>query len=231
MENRKEIKITLENYCVIFDMDGVLADTGPIHYESWKKMCQEIGVSFNKELFNETFGQTSPEITRRLLGANADQAEVKKRASLKEKYYRGMVRDELKPLPGVIQLIKELHENGFKLAVGSSGPPENVKLLVDALALKRFFSELISAADVKNGKPDPEVFLTAARRLGIEPKRCLVIEDAPVGIQAAKSAQMKCIALTTTHPREELIEADHIAENLSEINVNDIRELLSFNDE
>ncbi len=120
-------------------MDGVLADTGPIHFDSWVKLADEIGVQFSREFFEKTFGQQSVPITRKLVGSDVEQALVEKWANLKEQYYREMVKDKLKPLPGVINLIKTLKEKNFKLAVGSSGPPENVELLLTSLKIKKYF--------------------------------------------------------------------------------------------
>jgi beta-phosphoglucomutase family hydrolase len=211
-------------------MDGVLADTGPIHFESWKKMAMEDAkVEFTKEFFEVTFGQQSVPITRKLVGPEIDQALVEKWADLKEKYYREMVKDKLKPLPGAVELIKSLRKNGFKLAVGSSGPLDNVELLLSSLNITKYFDEIITAEDVKKGKPAPDVFLICAERLDIKPENCIVIEDAPVGIEAAKRANMSSIALTTTHSKEELVNANLVANDLSSININDILKLLNLN--
>ena len=206
----------------IFDMDGVLADTGPIHFESWVKMAKEIGHEFTKELFEETFGQQSIPITRNLVGEDIDIKLVRKWANLKEKYYREMIKDNIEPLPGVINLLKNLKKNGFKLAVGSSGPPENVKLILNSLKIKPFFNVIITAAQVRHGKPDPEVFLIVAKKLKVKPQNCIVIEDAPVGIKAAKKAGMKSIAITTTHNEKELFEANLIVNDLTNVNLDDI---------
>jgi len=218
-----------ENYCVIFDMDGVLADTGPIHYESWVKLAKQIGVKFSKRFFNLTFGQQSISITRELVGPKIKQEVVEKWANLKELYYREMVKDELKLLPGALDLIKELHARNFKLAVGSSGPPENVDLLLSTLNIKDYFDVIITAAEVKNGKPAPDVFLIAAEKLNIKVDNCLVIEDAPVGITAARKAGMKVIALRTTHCNVDLLDADMVVQDLSSVNINDILKLLDIN--
>ncbi len=217
-----------ENYCVIFDMDGVLADTGPIHYESWVRLAKQIKVKFSKKFFNLTFGQQSVTITRELVGPKIKQEIVEKWANLKELYYREMVKDELKPLPGALVLIKVLHARNFKLAVGSSGPPENVDLLLSTLSIKDYFDVIITAAEVKNGKPAPDVFLIAAEKLNIKVDNCLVIEDAPVGITAARKAGMSVIALRTTHCNIDLLDADMVVQNLSSINLNDILELLDI---
>ncbi|MFX1552230.1 MAG: HAD family hydrolase, partial [Promethearchaeota archaeon] len=210
------------NYCIIFDMDGVLADTGPIHFESWAKLAAEIGVNFTREMFEDTFGQQSPTITRKLVGPKADEDLVEKWANLKEQYYREMIIEKLMPLPGVIRIIKELKLEGFKLAIGSSGPPENVELLLSQLKIKPFFDLIITAADIEKGKPEPDVFLKVANILNINPKSCMVIEDAPVGIEAAKRAGMISIAITTTHNKKELSDAQLIIKDLTEITLKDI---------
>ncbi|MFX0012775.1 MAG: HAD family hydrolase [Candidatus Hermodarchaeota archaeon] len=217
-------------YCIIFDMDGVLADTEPIHFESWIKLGKEIGVEFTRELFKQTFGQQSPTITRKLVGAGIDQTLIEKWANLKEQYYREMLQNKLQPLPGVVDLIKSLKVKGFKLAVGSSGPPENVDLLLTSLKIKNYFDVIITADDVEKGKPEPDVFLMVSNILKINPKNCIVIEDAPVGIEAAKRARMKVIALTTTHDKGELQAAQMIMKDLSNLSIEDIIRLFEDSD-
>lgn len=209
-------------------MDGVLADTGPIHFESWVKLAEEIGVEFKKNMFEQTFGQQSTTITRKLVGSEVDQVLVEKWANLKERYYREMIKVKIAPLPGVIRIINELKSKQFKLAIGSSGPPKNVDLLLNQLKIKAYFDVIITAAEVKRGKPEPDVFLITAEKLKIKPENCIVIEDAPVGIEAAKRAGMTSIALTTTHNKEELIDANLIVNNLSEVKINDIKEILGI---
>lgn len=216
-----------QNYAVIFDVDGVLADTGPIHYQSWVKMANEIGKTFTKSFFEATFGKQSVPITRELVGINEDQNLVEKWAQQKEKYYREIVKDKIRPLPGVINLIKNLKSVNFKLAVGSSGPLDNVKLLLSSLKIDLFFDAIITAEDIQNGKPSPDVFLLAAQIINVKPQNCLVIEDAPVGVEAANKANMKCIALTTTHDSDVLRRADIIVKDLSYVSVKSIIDLLN----
>jgi len=216
------------NYCVIFDMDGVLADTGSIHFESWVKMAEEIGLEFTRDMFEQTFGQQSPTITRKLVGPEVDNSLVEKWANLKEQYYRKMVKDKLTPLPGVIRIINDLKSEGFKLAVGSSGPTENVDLLLTKLKIKDYFDTIITAAEVKKGKPEPDVFLIVTTILNITPKNCIVIEDSSVGIEAAKRAEMIPIALTTTHKKEEFLGAHLILRDLTELSITDIMSLFGL---
>lgn len=209
-------------------MDGVLADTGPIHFESWIKLGREIGIEFTRKFFEQTFGQQSPTITRKLVGPEADEALIEEWANLKEKYYREMVKDKLEPLPGVLKILSDLKSEGFKLAVGSSGPSENVELLLTSLKIKQYFDVIITAAEVKKGKPEPDVFLIAAKVLNVNTENCIVIEDAPVGIEAAKRAGMVSIALTTTHNKEDLLDADLIINDLSEIVIEDLMRLFKL---
>jgi beta-phosphoglucomutase len=213
-------------YCVIFDMDGVLADTGEVHLKSWQKLAEELDVEFEREFFEKTFGQTSVKILKKLIGEDVEEDKLKEWSERKEQYYREMVKDELEPLPGVKELIVDLYNNGFKLAVGSSGPRENINLLLETLNIKSYFDLIVSAEDVENGKPNPEVFLQVSKKLDLNTRNCAVIEDAPVGIKAARRAGMKTIALTTTHSRKELKDADLIIPDLSAIDLDDIYELI-----
>ncbi|MFX0043185.1 MAG: HAD family hydrolase [Candidatus Hodarchaeota archaeon] len=217
-----------QDYGVIFDVDGVLVDTGPFHFESWLKMANEIGKKFTKKFFDITFGQQSVPITRKLVGPKVEQHLVEKWAGLKEQYYREIVRDKLEPLPGVLNLVKDLKNKNFKLAIGSSGPPENVELVIKTLNLTQDFDAIITAAEVKRSKPEPDVFLIAAEKLKLDPKNCIVIEDAPVGIEAAKRAGMPVIALRTTHCNVDLLDADLIVSDLNSVNINDIIQLLNI---
>jgi len=221
-----KIKLNYSEYGIIFDMDGVLADTAEIHYESWIKLAKDINIEFKREFFKETFGQQSSFILRKLLSNNISDEKINELADKKEFYYRNLVKDKLKPLPGTVKLIKKLRKKGFKLAIGSSGCLENINLLINTLKINNFFEAIVSAEDVKNSKPAPDVFLKAAEKLKIVPKNCVVIEDAPVGIRAAKLAGMRSIALTTTHTADKLQEADIIKKNLSSLKIKHILNLL-----
>ncbi|MBD3197763.1 MAG: beta-phosphoglucomutase family hydrolase [Candidatus Lokiarchaeota archaeon] len=215
-----------EYYCVIFDFDGVIADTGPIHYRSWKKLAEELNVEYDTEFFEETFGQQTVPIVKKMVSEEITNEKAQKLGKKKEQYYRDMLGDDIQPLPGVKVLIKALHKLHFKLAIGSSAPRKNIDLLLKSLDLNNFFDIIIAAEDIKNGKPAPDVFLTIAKDLKLNQKNCLVIEDAPVGIKAAKIADMKTIALTTTHEEEKLKDADMVLKDLSEIDYNEIIKLL-----
>lgn len=201
---------------VIFDMDGVLVDSYAPHLTSWQRLAEEIHSPITDRQFAATFGRTSREILRELFGIH-DAAEIRRLDDRKEALYRGLIRGAVPAMPGAVDALARLHAAGFRLAVGSSGPPENVQLVCEELGLPRYLSAIITGADVQRGKPDPQVFELAAAGIAILPDHCVVIEDAPAGIEAARRAGMPCIALTGTHPAAALNAANRIINHLDKL--------------
>jgi len=216
----------IEAKSVIWDMDGVIADTAPFHLSAWQEVFQERGVKFTKEDFRHSFGQRNDTIIRKTLGEETSQEEIDAISGKKEASFRRRIRRNLKPLPGVIKLITSLEEQGFKMALASSAPIENIQLLNTGLGIDNYFQTIISDKDVTEGKPSPQGFLLAAQRLGVKPRNCVVIEDAVAGVTAAKRAGMHCLAITNTHPRRSLKEANLIVDTLEGVSINDIEGLL-----
>lgn len=202
---------------VIFDMDGVLLDSGPAHAESWRVLAAERGATIADEEFTRHFGRPSRDIIRALFGSRLTVEQVTALDDRKEAIYRELIHDDLPVMPGALQAIERLSSAGLRLAVGSSGPIENIDLMLDRLGARSRFQATVNGKEVRNGKPDPEVFLLAASRLGLDPQRCVVIEDAPVGIEAAHRARMPAVALTGTHPRSALQAADAVIDSLDEL--------------
>ncbi len=213
----------IEEPClVIFDHDGVLVDSFDLHLESWLELGRRTGLPFTREFIHDTFGMTNPSIFQRLLGDAAPSAdEIARFGNLKEDCYREVARSQIALMPGVRELIDSLMAHGVVLAIGSSAPLANLELTLDVCGVKHCFAAISSLEDIRNGKPDPEVFLVAARKAGIDPRRALVFEDAVVGIQAAKAAGMLVIGVGTTKPLIQLNEAgaDHTVANLVEFPV------------
>lgn len=214
---------------VIFDMDGVLIDSYHAHFESWRMVASEEGVDFSQDVFDRTFGRTSREIIRDVWGRRAATPErVESLDARKEAAYRDIISRDFPAMPGVGPLIDALASAGFKLAIGSSGPPENVALVLSRLQRERLFSAVVSGADVVRGKPDPAIFFLAAQRLDVPPARCAVIEDAPLGIAAAHAAGMAAIGLASTgRRREQLAAADAVFDSLFEITPEIVEQILS----
>jgi beta-phosphoglucomutase len=204
---------------VIFDMDGVLIDSKDAHRRSWVVLAEEHRRTVSDEEFAAQFGRPSRDIIRSLFGAELDDERVRRMDERKEGVYRDLIRGQVPEMPGAVALVRALHEAGLRLAVGSSGPPENICLALDELGVRDCFTAVVTGMDVTHGKPHPEPFLLAAARLGAEPRHCVVVEDAPAGIEAALHAEMVVIALTGTHDRCALARATHVVDSLAEINV------------
>lgn len=219
------------NVAVIWDMDGVIADTAPYHLKAWQEAFHKRGVKFTEEDFKRNFGQRNDTIIQSTLGQGTPQSEVEAIITEKESDFRKSVRHKVKPLPGAINLIKSLSEHGFKVALASSAPAANIQLITASLGIKGFFQAIITGTDVTEGKPSPQGFLLAAQRLGVEPENCIVIEDAVAGVAAAKRAGMHCLAVTNTHPRASLSEADIIVDSLETVNVYDLERLVASSKE
>jgi len=218
------------HYAVIWDVDGTLVDTAELHFAAWVKLAGELDKPFSRADFAATFGRRNPEIIGTLFGATFSKEEIEKLGVRKEDYYKAAARQGVALLPGVRRLLEELHASGFKQAIGSSAPRGNIDLILDLTGTQHFFDAVVSEADTQRGKPDPQVFLVGAEKLQMPPARCLVMEDAVAGVQAAKAAGMKCIAVTFVghHPQKLLEEAgaDLIVKNLELVNVATVRQIL-----
>lgn len=214
---------------VIWDMDGTIADTAPYHLNAWQQAFQKRGVDFTEDDFRHNFGQRNDTIIKNALGAAISQSETGAIARKKEETFRKLIRQNIRPLPGAIKLMNSLREHGFKIALASSAPIENIRLLTQGLGIDNHFQTIVSGRDVTEGKPSPQGFLLAAQKLGVAPENCVVIEDAIAGVTAAKRAGMHCIAVTNTHPKETLGEADLIVGTLEKVTTDDLEELLNPN--
>jgi beta-phosphoglucomutase len=192
---------------VLFDMDGVLVDSGAAHHESWRVLARRHGRDISDAEFRSAFGCTSREIIRLLWGAGLSDAEVQRRDTEKESAYRDLIRGHVPLMRSCRETLAELQKAGLQLAVATSGPPENLELVLREADLAAYFAATVNGRDIARGKPAPDCFLLAARRLGLPPAACVVIEDAPVGIEAGRAAGMPVIALVGTYPPERLLAA------------------------
>jgi beta-phosphoglucomutase family hydrolase len=192
---------------VIFDMDGVIVLSEAAHWQSWVAAAKPRGVELKYETFLSCFGRVNRDCIRILFGPEVPPAESDVIADAKEAAFRDIIRADVPLAPGISHVLKKLKERGIGIAVGSSAPPENVNLVLDSGGLRGLFDATVNGSEVQRGKPAPDVFLLAAKRLGIEPRDCAVIEDAPTGIAAAVAAGMLPVGVTTTHKAGELKEA------------------------
>ncbi|HET9263625.1 MAG TPA: HAD family phosphatase [Vicinamibacterales bacterium] len=181
---------------VLWDLDGTLVDSAELHWLSWRDTLAAEGVSITYERFLESFGQKNDRILSAWL-AGSDAGTIARIGEAKEAAYRRLaVTHGLTPLPGAADWLSRLRAAGWRQAIASSAPRENVVVMLGALALQDYFDAITSAEDVTAGKPDPQVFLSAASRLDVTPSRCVVVEDAAAGIEAARRAAMRSVGVS-----------------------------------
>ena len=213
-------------WAVVFDLDGVLVDSYEAHRWSWERLAAETGVRFADEDFVASFGQTSREVIARHWHAEVGSARNRELDDRKEALYRERLRAAFPAVDGARELIDALRAEGVSLAVGSSAPPENVELSLELLGRRDAFAVVVTGRDVERGKPDPAIYLTCSARLGVPPARCVVIEDAPVGVAAARAAGMRCVALVGTTSATALWDADLVVASLRELPPQRLRQLI-----
>jgi beta-phosphoglucomutase family hydrolase len=212
---------------VIFDWDGVIIDSSSHHEESWERLAKETGYQLPADHFKKGFGMKNEFIIPNLLHWTADPAEVNRLSLRKETLYREIVVEwGLKPLSGVVAWLDQLRDAGISCAIGSSTHRLNIETGLALIGLRDRFHAIITAEDVSHGKPDPEVFLKAAGRLGLAPARSVVFEDALVGIEAAHRGGMKVVAVATTNSIDLLKDADLAVFGLYELTIERLRRLV-----
>lgn len=194
----KPFDMTVNTIGVIFDVDGVLIDSAAPHLQSWQRLAEENGRTVTSEQFSSTFGRTNRDIIPILFG-DIPTERLRALSERKEVIYRALIRDRVPVVSGARELVRQLHLGGVRLAIGSSGPRENIELVIDALDAREMFQAIVCAEDVTRGKPDPQVFEIAIRRIGVAPGRCIVVEDAPAGVAAARAAGAKAVAVLMHH--------------------------------
>jgi beta-phosphoglucomutase family hydrolase len=202
----------------IFDWDGVIIDSSAHHEESWERLAAETGHPLPLEHFKRGFGMKNERIIPDILGWSFDSDEIHRLSLRKEELYREIVKEwGIAPLPGVLAWLDRLRDQGIPCAIGSSTHHLNISTGLSILGFTERFAAVVTAEDVRNGKPDPEVFLTAAARIGLPPERCVVFEDALVGIEAAHRGGMQVVAVATTNPIDTLKHADIAVHRLDEL--------------
>lgn len=196
----------------IFDMDGTLIDNMRYHTEAWRTLIEENGHQFDERKFLvETAGQTNREIIPGVFGAMSNE-RLSELALRKEELYREAYLPYRSPVPGLLPFLEAARELGIQMGVATAASPANMAFILDGLDLRKYFGALTTAADVKRGKPDPEIFLLSAAMLGVEPANSIVFEDAFFGFEAAKRAGMIAIGLTTVNSGDDIMRTGSVVE-------------------
>jgi beta-phosphoglucomutase len=217
-------------WALLWDVDGTLVDTAELHFQAWLILARELGKPFTRADFAATFGWRNPEIIPKLFGQEYDDEQILRLGDRKEDLYRAEAEKGVALLPGVEPLLQGALALGARQAIGSSAPRRNIEMILGITQTAALFSAIVAMEDTRRGKPDPEVFLLAAAKLGVPPQRCIVLEDAPAGIQAARAGNMRAVgvAFTGHHPAQKLqaAGADLVVHNLAEVGANRLFALL-----
>lgn len=213
---------TMSDIAVIFDMDGVLVDNSNHHQQAFKEYFMQFG---GKEFSRDMFGKSNEDILSAMF-PDITAEKIKEYADGKEAYYRKIYQPHMKPLNGLIELLKTLKLNGIKTAVGSSAPTANVDFVLDGLNIRQYFDKVVDSSGVNKAKPAPDIYLKAAKLLNISPANCVVFEDAIAGIQAARNAGMKVVGVATTLNLDELNNVDAKVQDFTKVDISFIKNML-----
>lgn len=200
---------------VLWDLDGTLIDSAEHHFLAWRDTLSLEGFDLSHERFVATFGRRNDAVLRDFLGPDIMLGEIERISAAKEARFRDLLRETaIAPLPGVRHWLERLRADGWRQAVASSAPRRNLEAMIEALVIDQFFEASVGAEDVAHGKPEPDVFLLAAARLGVPPASCIVVEDAPAGVEAGHRAGMHVIGTCSTHHE---LAADLVVSSLDEL--------------
>ena len=216
-------------WAALFDMDGVLIANTNFHINAWLQFARHHGKPLTKAQYVEHInGRVAADAMAYVFQRPISPGELLVLTEEKEAIYRELYRPHLQPTPGLLTFLDALKRNNVRLAVGTSAPESNVRFTLDGLPLRPYFDAVVDASMIHRGKPDPEIYLTAARRVGVEPARCVVFEDALSGIEAGLRANMAVVALATTHTRDELelTGAHLIVNDFTELTVERVQKLI-----
>jgi beta-phosphoglucomutase len=220
----------VNDFAVIFDMDGVIVDSNPIHKTALILFCKQHGFNLtDSELRNKIYGRANKDWLPELFQFDLSPEEYEKLGKEKETLFRKMYDPIIKPVTGLINFLEKLQLNKIPCAVATSAPPENVEFTLNKTGTRKYFKTIVHEKMITKGKPDPEVFLKTISEIGFPPAKCVVIEDSLAGIEAAKSAGTKVIALTTTLSRSELFGSDMIINNFDELKIEHLKILAGNN--
>ncbi len=218
----------MNDYAVIFDMDGVIADSNPYHKESITLFCERHGLFLSEEEFKERIsGRANEDWISALFDNQLNMEEIRNYEKEKEGLYRELHGPHLVPLNGLIHFLEVLKQEGISMAVATAAPPENSEFVLGHLGILSYFKTVLNSSHVTNGKPDPEVYLKAAEKLGFLPERCLVFEDSLPGISAAQAAGTKVVGVCTTHSPEELSMTKATIDSFEEVELDFIQQIFA----
>ena len=208
---------------LIFDMDGVLVNNDEFHYRSFEMFCEKYGITITPEIYTTKItGRTNEVILKGLFGDSISPEKINELAYEKEAIYRDIFKPYIKPAEGLVELLERAYRKNIPCAVASNGPFENIDFVLDETGIRKYFNVIVNATMVKEGKPAPDIYLKAAELLGHSTDECIVFEDSPTGIKAARTAKIKVIGLSTTHKEHELLDTEFIVKDFTDKRLEEI---------
>ncbi|MEO8581746.1 MAG: HAD family phosphatase [Patescibacteria group bacterium] len=208
---------------VVFDMNGVIVDDERIHQESWRQLCQKYGFHLTEDDFkHKVFGRTEADTFTYLFHKQLSRIELQQYSSERVKIAISIFKPKLALTEGLLQFLQELQAKNIPLAIATSARKPYTDFILDGLNVREFFKQIVTAEEISKGKPDPEIYLLAAKRISIDPKDCVAFEDSLSGIKSAQAAGMKVVGITTTHTVKELDIANKIIKSFKNITVEEL---------
>ena len=211
---------------VLFDMDGVIIDSEPLWSEAEKQLLARRNLRYSPELKEVLIGRDSREAVSLLMAYYNLSERLDEIIEERNQLITGLFREFLQPITSALGLVRSVRDSAIKTALASSSPRHLIELVLDKLKIAGLFDCILSGEKVERGKPAPDIYLRAARELGVQPSNCLVVEDAPIGVAAAKAAGMSCLAISTSASHSALVLADLVVGDLGEVDVLMLQELL-----
>ncbi|MGI8950586.1 MAG: HAD family hydrolase [Chitinophagaceae bacterium] len=219
----------MNSIAVIFDLDGTLIDNNSFHIKAWQEFYKKRNRVLTEEEFIKNFnGKTNADVLKYVFEEPLTANENEKYTNEKEALYREIYLQHIRPVKGLLNLLAHLQNAEIPMAIATSGILVNINYMFEHIPIKKYFKEVVYSAHIKKGKPHPEIYLVTAKKLNVLPENCVVFEDSVAGIQSAKAAGMKVIAITTTHTPEELKQADKLIKNFDEISLQEIVQLIQL---
>jgi HAD superfamily hydrolase (TIGR01509 family) len=214
------------DFVVIFDQDGVLVENNKFNKIAWQQFCKKHGLHPTEQEYKEkVYGRINADTLKFLFGDGITQEQIVAYSEEKESIFREAMKGNIKPVRGLIELMDSLKGSGIKMALATSAPPENIEFVLSTINARKYFDVIVDETMVEKGKPNPDVYFKTAKKCNVNPSKCIVFEDSISGIKSVLAAGMKVIAITTTHNKDELKEADLVIDDFTQVTKDSLLEL------
>lgn len=218
----------MKKFAVLFDMDGVIVDSNPVHKIAIERFCKKYNLELTDEkLINKVWGRQNKDWIPAVFEREIEPKALEEYSREKEKLFRDLYEKEIQPLPGLEKFLQELEQKNIPKAIATSAPLENVDFVLEKTGLRKYFTTILHDTFVTKGKPDPEIYIKTAAALNFDPKDCIVLEDSLSGVKSGLNAGCKVVGVLTTHSKEELNETHLTIKDFKELKISDLERLFA----